>query len=159
MKQNYHPKIDYLNSLKNQLEWVKRQLEYLTYASSNYTNLVLKRGEVYEFDYGVNVNSEFSHRHFGVVLHDSNEENPLVLICPLKSNRYGAHPSSDVDLGFIANLNSGNKTLAVVNQIRALDKMRLYTKSVISSTGAYEGLMLSDQQMRQIISKLMEIIK
>ena len=62
---------------------------------------------------------------------DSDEHNPLVTVCPLKTNHSGANPKSDLDLGYIDSLNTGKKTLAVVNQIRTVDKLRLYLKRLI----------------------------
>lgn len=128
-------KYDSLVGIKSQLEWIKRQLEYVSFSEKYKIRYNLKRGEIYEFDWGYNVNVEFSNRHYGVVLADSNEYNPLVIVCPLKTNKHGPHPRSDVDLGFVNGLKEGVKTLAVVNQIRSLDKMRLYTKTAIAEDG------------------------
>ena len=127
-KKNYR----LMNSLKQQLEWVKRQLEYISYQDRYSPKLDLKVGEIYEFDFGVNVNCEFSNRHYGVVIANSHENNPLVIVCPLKSNRYGANPCSDINLGYINGLVTDRETLAVVNQIRSLDKMRLYINPIIN---------------------------
>jgi mRNA-degrading endonuclease toxin of MazEF toxin-antitoxin module len=121
-----------LTTMKQQLDWIRRQLEYASFSEKYKLRYNLKRGEIYEFDWGYNVNVEFSNRHYGVVLADSNEFNPLVIVCPLKTNKHGPHPRSDIDLGFIPGLRDGVKTLAVVNQIRSLDKMRLYTKNAIA---------------------------
>lgn len=56
-----------MKGLKSQLEWLKRQIEYLTFAETHESQFELKKGEIYEFDWGVNVNTEFSNRHYGVV--------------------------------------------------------------------------------------------
>ena len=140
-----------LKNMRMQLEWVKRQLEYATFATKYRLKLAMKRGEVYEFDWGVNVNAEFSHRHYGVVLKDSEENNPLVIVCPLKSDKFGAHPKSDVELGFIPEIRTNFQTLAVVNQIRSLDKMRLYSTMVMNEhEGRSSTLKLKDEQMESI---------
>lgn len=120
--------------MREQLDWIKRQLEYFNLAERYKTRFDLKRGEIYEFDWGINVNAEFSNRHYGVVLQDSDPKNPLVIVCPLKTNHHGAHPKSDVDLGYIKELNSTKPSIAVINQIRTIDKMRLYTKNCIGKT-------------------------
>ncbi len=120
-----------LTGVKAQLEWIKRQLEYSSYTDKYELRLPLKKGEIYEFDWGINVNCEFSNRHYGVVLADSNEFNPLVIVCPLKTNKYGPHPKSDIDLGHIEGLGTPYASLAVVNQIRSIDKVRIYTKTAI----------------------------
>lgn len=122
--------------LKSQLEWIKRQLEYADYSEKYTLRFDLKRGEIYEIDWGINVNAEFSNRHFGVVLVDSDIFNPLVTICPLKSRHSSRiNPKSDVDLGFIPELGTENSTIAVVNQIRAVDKLRLYLRRAIGTKG------------------------
>lgn len=118
--------------MREQLEWIKRQLEYSVFCEKYRTRYDCKKGEIYEIDWGVNVNAEFSLRHYGVVLADSGPFNPLVVVCPLKSNHQGAHPRSDYSLGFIPELNNAVPTLAVVNQIRTVDKLRIFTKNAIS---------------------------
>lgn len=127
------------NYLKNHLEWIKRQLDYATFSNEYKIRLSVKKGEIYEIDWGMNVNAEFSNRHFGVVLRDSDEYNPLVLICPLKTNKHGAHPASDIDLGYINDLNSDHTTLAIINQIRTVDKMRIFSKNAISDCEIIQG--------------------
>ena len=92
--------------MRTQLEWIKRQLEYASFSEKFSLRYNLKRGEIYEIDWGLNVNAEFSNRHFGVVMADSDEHNPLVTVCPLKSNHSGANPKSDLDLGYIDSLNN-----------------------------------------------------
>ena len=119
------------DGMRAQLEWIKRQLEYASFTEKFSLRYSLKRGEIYEIDWGINVNAEFSNRHFGVVLADSDEFNPLVTVCPLKSNHSGAHVKSDVDLGYIEELNTKESTIAVVNQIRTVDKLRLYLRRII----------------------------
>lgn len=141
-----------LKNMRMQLEWVKRQLEYATFATKYRLKLNMKRGEIYEFDWGVNVNAEFSNRHYGVVLKDSDEHNPLVIVCPLKSDKYGAHPKSDIELGYIPQLRTNHQTLAVINQIRSLDKMRLYATMIINEPDYQDQVLrLNDAQMEKII--------
>ena len=119
------------NGMREQLDWIRRQLEYFSFAEKYCLRYDLKQGEIYEFDWGLNVNAEFSHRHYGVVMVDSDIFNPLVTICPLKTNHGSMSVKSDVDLGFVNCLNSNKTTLAVVNQVRTIDKLRLYTKRII----------------------------
>ena len=112
--------------------WLLRQNDYMKYAEKNKLAVKLKAGEIYEVDFGINVNAEFSYRHYALVLADSLENNPLVLVCPLKSNFRGAHPASDINLGLIENLDSDHESLAVINQIRTIDKLRIFRKPVIN---------------------------
>lgn len=147
-------------SLKQQLEWVKRQIEYLTFAENHIPNFTLKRGEVYEFDWGVNLNAEFSHRHYGVVLADSYNNNPLVLVCPLKTNRFGGNPYSDVNLGIINEIKTDCETLAVANQIRALDKLRLYVNPIINEYQSLSQVVkLAETQLEEIEKAIIRIIR
>ncbi|MCH5180895.1 MAG: type II toxin-antitoxin system PemK/MazF family toxin [Erysipelotrichales bacterium] len=148
-----------MNSLKLQLEWVKRQLEYVSYQERYTPRLDLKVGEVYEFDFGVNVNCEFSNRHYGVVVANSYENNPLVIVCPLKSNRNGANPSSDINLGFIEGLITDRETLAVVNQIRSLDKMRLYVNPIINEkTNESQTIKLNSKQIQLLKNGIKKVL-
>ncbi|MCH5171633.1 MAG: type II toxin-antitoxin system PemK/MazF family toxin [Erysipelotrichales bacterium] len=154
-KKNYR----IMNSLKQQLEWVKRQLEYITYQERYTPSLDLKVGEIYEFDFGVNVNCEFSNRHYGVVIANSYENNPLVIVCPLKSNRNGANPCSDINLGYIEGLVTDRETLAIVNQIRSLDKMRLYINPIINEKSIdTRTIRLSDKQIQLLRSGIKKML-
>ena len=140
------------NGMREQLDWIRRQLEYFSFAEKYSLRYDLKQGEIYEFDWGLNVNAEFSNRHYGVVMVDSDVRNPLVTICPLKTNHGSMSPKSDVDLGFVDCLNSSKTTLAVVNQVRTIDKLRLYTKSIIGNKN--DVLCDSENEEEYIIMRL-----
>ena len=114
------------------ISWLLRQSEYAKYAERNKLSLSVKAGEIYEVDFGINVNAEFSYRHYALVLADSSELNPLALVCPLKSNTKGPHPASDINLGFINALDSDHESLAVINQIRTIDKLRIFKRPLIN---------------------------
>ncbi len=116
----------------NQVNWMKRTLQYIQLSATYELRYDLKKGEIYEIDYGINVNSEFSNRHYGVVLVDSGPLNPLVMVCPLKTNHSGApHKRSDLDLGVLEELGGLNSTIAIINQIRTIDKFRILRKNRI----------------------------
>ena len=108
--------------------WLLRQNEYAKCAEKYRLSYELKAGEIYEVDFGINVNAEFSYRHYALVLVNSSEANPLVLVCPLKSNTRGAHPASDINLGIIDCLDTEHESLAVINQIRTIDKFRIFKR-------------------------------
>ncbi len=112
--------------------WLIRQNEYAKYAERNKLLMTVRAGEIYEVDFGINVNAEFSYRHYALVLADSYDSNPLVLVCPLKSNTKGPHPASDINLGYIDALDSDHESLAVINQIRTIDKLRIFKRPVIN---------------------------
>ena len=115
-------------------EWIERQYRYYDFADTNALAYDLKKGEIYEIDWGMNINAECSGRHYGVVLCDSGKENPLVLVCPLKSNhKQKLNPHSDLYIGEIPGLPKASETVAVLNQIKAIDKMRIYTTLAIGT--------------------------
>ncbi|MCR5184973.1 MAG: type II toxin-antitoxin system PemK/MazF family toxin [Bacilli bacterium] len=113
------------------ISWLLRQNDYVRYAETHKLRYKALAGEIYEIDFGINVNAELSYRHYGLVLADSEESNPLVMVCPLKTNFKGAHPASDVNLGYIEELNSDHESLAIINQIRMVDKIRIYRRTTI----------------------------
>lgn len=141
------------DGMRTQLEWIKRQLEYASFSEKYLLRYDLKRGEIYEFDWGLNVNAEFSNRHFGVVLADSDIFNPLVTVCPLKSKHGEANPKSDIDLGIIEELGTYNSTVAVINQVRTMDKLRLYLKRAIGMKNV-EGLSDANNDEKYTIMRL-----
>lgn len=118
-------------SVVNQLTWLKKMIEYIDVSSVYELRYDLKKGEIYEVDFGIGINSEFSNRHYAVVLVDSKPFNPLVLVCPLKTNHTGGHRRSDVNIGIVEDLSKERETLAVVNQIRTIDKFRIQRKNLI----------------------------
>ena len=150
-----------LNTLKEQLEWIKRQIEYATFTDTHRLKKELHKGEIYEIDFGINVNAEFSNRHYGVVLRDSNPYDPLVLVCPIKTNKHGAHPASDIDLGYIKSLNSQHKSVAVINQIKTLDKVRIFSKSAISDSDLFEDEppRLEDEKLKMILTAYLRFVQ
>ena len=148
------------NIVKDHLDWIKRQLEYASFSKESKLRMEVKKGEIYEIDWGINVNAEFSNRHYGVVLRDSSEYDPLVLVCPLKTNKRGAHPASDIDLGYVLGLSSEHKTLAVINQTRTIDKMRIFTKNAIADSEALnaETPILEERKVNWILTAYFNFI-
>ena len=43
------------SGMKDQLDWIKRQLEYASFSEKYCLRYDLKRGEIYEFDWGPTV--------------------------------------------------------------------------------------------------------
>ena len=119
--------------------WLIRQNEYARYSERNRLLMTVRAGEIYEVDFGINVNAEFSYRHYALILADSYDSNPLALVCPLKSNTKGPHPASDINLGFINALDSDHESLAVINQIRTIDKLRIFKRPMINKGYDYDS--------------------
>lgn len=158
-----------ISGMREQIDWMKRQMEYMSFSENYKLRYNLKKGEIYEIDWGLNVNAEFSNRHYGVVLMDSNEYNPLVMVCPLKTNHNGAHPRSDIDLGIVPGLATDKSTLAVINQVRTLDKLRIYKKQAIGdrymqlAEDDYESengavCILSEVKLKEIINTYLSMV-
>ena len=150
-----------INGLKEQLEWIKRQIEYADFTDNFKLRRELHKGEIYEIDFGINVNAEFSNRHYGVVVRDSNPYDPLVMVCPIKSKKKEAHPASDIDLGYIKELNSDHPSVAIINQIRTIDKVRIFSKHAISEGNPEENKIpiLEDEKMELILTAYINFIK
>ena len=112
---------------KEQLDWMRRQSEYVIFGSKYKLRYSLKKGEIYQVDWGINVNSEFSSISYGVVVSDSSAFNPMVLMCPLKGKKsnYGMTSRNSVELGIIPELRNAYPFNALVNQIRPIDKLRI----------------------------------
>lgn len=148
-----------MQNLHDQLDWTRRQLSYASHGAKYQLRYQLHRGEVYEFDYGVNVHAELSNRHYGVVLVDSYETNDIVVVCPLKTKRKGPNAVSDVSIGRLPAIHTEVDSIAIINQIKGLDKMRMYIEPIISSSGKRIGrgpvAILTELQM-QLISKAIE---
>lgn len=171
-----NPKFEYADKKKSDLtdaeldmleikrqEWIERQYRYFDFADNNALAYDLKKGEIYEVDWGMNINAEFSGRHYGVVLADSGKENPLVLMCPLKSNhKKKINPHSDLYIGEIPGLPRASQTIAVLNQIKSIDKMRIYTTLAIGPKKVNYRLEENDAVEQQIfrldINKVQRII-
>lgn len=148
-----------MQNLHDQLDWARRQLFYASHGAKYQLRYQLKRGEVYEFDYGINVHAELSNRHYGVVLVDSYETNDIVVVCPLKTKRKGPNSVSDVSIGRIPVIHTEVDSIAIINQIKGLDKMRMYIEPIINSSGKRVGngpvAILTSEQM-SLISRAIE---
>lgn len=94
----------------------------------------VKAGDVYLARFPIEYGSELHGDHFVAVLLDSPVACPLVTVVPLKSEKAKEiNPASDIRLGVIEGINNGHKTIAVINQTRAIDKRRLLSEEAISA--------------------------
>lgn len=97
------------------------------------TDFSVKAGDVYLARFPLEFGSELHGDHFVAVLLDSTPVNPLITVAPLKSERAKElNPASDLRLGIIKGINSGHRTVAVINQLRAIDKRRLLSEEAIN---------------------------
>ena len=97
------------------------------------TRLAIKKGDVFLARFGVECGNELSGNHYVVALLDSNPISQVVTVVPLKSAKgRPLNPASDIKVGEIKNLNNSKEAIAVINQIRTIDKRRLFDAQTIS---------------------------
>ena len=97
------------------------------------TRLAIKKGDVFLARFGLECGNELSGNHYVVALLDSNPINQVVTVVPLKSAKgRPLNPASDIMVGEIENLNNSKEAIAVINQIRTIDKRRLFDSQTIS---------------------------
>ena len=102
----------------------------------------IKKGDVFNVQFLATCGSELHGDHFVVALADSKPNNPLVMVVPLTSYKPDVelNPASDLYLGFIAGIMNGKRSVAVINQIQAMDKSRLLNPESLTRIDAiFEG--------------------
>ncbi|HKM11317.1 MAG TPA: type II toxin-antitoxin system PemK/MazF family toxin [Bacilli bacterium] len=151
-----------MQNLHDQVSWTRRQLNYIAFNLEYRVEYELRRGEVYEFDWGLNVHAELSQRHYGVVLLDSYANNDIVVVVPLKTRHHEPNPMSDVNIGKLHNVTEDKETLAVINQIRGLDKLRIYQKGLIKDGSLNKDrgpiTILNEKQMDKIVAGINQLL-
>ena len=102
------------------------------------TRLAIKKGDVFLARFGLECGNELSGNHYVVALLDSNPISQVVTVVPLKSAKgRSLNPASDIMVGEIENLNNSKEAIAVINQIRTIDKRRLFDAQTISHLSKY----------------------
>ena len=92
-------------------------------------------GEVYLAQFPYRIGSELAGDHYVVSVANSKPKNPTVLVVPLKSYKNNKlNPNNAVMLGNIPGLSNGKKSVALINQIRSIDKIRLLSRDDIGMT-------------------------
>ena len=125
-------------SLKDNTEEFKRESHELSNIKSfcNEYELTypLRKGDVLVAQFWGSSGAEMQKEHFVVVLVDSKENNPIVSVAPLTSFKglLNLNPASDILLGIIPGIMNGKQSVAVVNQIQAIDKVRFLDPKVLS---------------------------
>ena len=102
------------------------------------TRLAIKKGDVFLARFGVGCGNELSGNHYVVALLDSNPISQVVTVVPLKSAKgRPINPASDVMVGTIKDLGNSKEAIAIVNQIRTIDKRRLFDSKTLSHLRDY----------------------
>ena len=97
------------------------------------TRFELKRGEVFLAYFEYSCGCEVDGPHFVVALQTSGELNQLVTVVPLSSfkNDRELNPASEILIGKIPGVANGKETIAIINQLKTIDKRRLYDKASV----------------------------
>lgn len=144
-------------------DWFKRNLEYEMFLLDNTLQYTLKQREVYEVDFGRNIGSELNERHYAVVLHNSEESAQNIVVVPLTTKIHYGYGEA-IDLGFLPNVNTNERSYARVTQMRTIDKARIYLRPLINSrdnrcrTEAGPVTVLSEEQFKLIISGINKLV-
>ncbi len=174
LKVSNNVRIDY-NTTKNEkaqiadfqslMEWMKRLYGYATFLYANTLKYRLKRGEVYEVDFGRNVGSELNERHYAVIMNDSTEDSQNVLVCPLTTKYSEGGDHALVNIGRLPGIVTVSDSFAKISQLRTIDKVRIYIRPVINNE--YNGQdyrkkvgpvsKLNDDQIELIITALIDV--
>ena len=102
------------------------------------TRLAIKKGDVFLARFNFECGNELNGNHYVVALLDSNPISQVVTVVPLKSAKGKAlNPASDVMVGKIEKLNNTKDAIAVINQIRTIDKRRLFDAQTIARLSSY----------------------
>ena len=98
------------------------------------TKIEIQRCDVFKVRFDQGFGSELRGYHYVVSMQSSRENNQTVTIVPLSSfkevKRYNSR--STVFIGEIEDLPNSKGSVALINQIRTIDKMRLYGENAIS---------------------------
>ena len=95
------------------------------------TKVAITHGEVFVVNMDFECGNELSGRHFVVAMNDSKEQDPMVTVIPLKSYKGVLNPRSDVLLGKVEGTTTGSESIALINQIKSIDKCRLFEHTTI----------------------------
>ena len=111
----------------------------LTYFYKNFeTRIAIKRGDVFVARFAYECGNELSGPHFVAALLDSSPLNPVVTVVPLKSAKgKPLNPASDILLGNIEGIANGKESVAIINQLRTIDKRRMFDAEILKHLERY----------------------
>lgn len=97
------------------------------------TRFEIHRGDVFLARFEFECGHELTGNHYVVAILDSSKNNPLVTVVPIKSAKgREVNPASDILLGDIEGFKNSNGSIAVINQVRTIDKSRLLDAVVLA---------------------------
>ncbi len=140
MKKRVQYKVKFLigHEGENYLRFYNRLIRF--YANFE-TRFNIRKGDVFEVNFGYECGHEIHGDHFVVAITSSNPNNQLVTVVPLKSFKPSKplNPASDINLGIIRGINGGNQSIAVVNQLKTIDKRRMFNGPVLDDLNKLIG--------------------
>ena len=97
------------------------------------TRIEINRGDVFNASFEYTCGNELHGPHYVVALFRSSPISQIVTIVPLHSAKEGKelNPASEIMLGEIPGVHNGKKAVAIINQIRTIDKRRLFDRAAI----------------------------
>ena len=111
---------------EDELKDLSRKAKYDNFFHKHFqTRIAIKRGDVFMVDLNYECGNELSGPHFVVATNDSKAIDPIVTVVPLKSYKGVLNPRSDVLLGKVEGTTTGNQSIALINQIKGIDKSRM----------------------------------
>ena len=103
------------------------------------TRFDLNRGDVFTVYFDRGCGNELEGPHFAVALLKSEPNNQMVTIVPLHSEKEDRelNPASEILIGEIPGVTNSKRAVAMINQIRTIDKRRLFDKGTIEHFDRY----------------------
>ena len=112
---------------ENKNEYVSGINRSIFYYNNFTTKIDIKRCEVFKIRFDQGFGSELNGYHFVVAMQSSREINQTVTIIPLSSFKEAKqyNPKSTINIGTVEGIPGDKGTVALINQIRTIDKVRL----------------------------------
>ena len=103
------------------------------------TRIDLYRGDVFTVYFDHECGNELEGPHYAVVLLNSSPINQMVTIVPLHSEKPDRelNPASEILVGEIPGVTNAKRAVAMINQIRTIDKRRLFDKAAVETFDRY----------------------
>ena len=112
---------------ENRNEYVSSLNRLIFYYRYFITKIDVKRCDVFKVRFDQSFGSELRGYHFVVAMQSSREINQTVTIIPLSSFKEAKqyNPKSTINIGTVEGIPGDKGTVALINQIRTIDKVRL----------------------------------
>lgn len=147
------------NRKQEVISWVGTRNRFLKDESKFKTNIRYSAGDVILVEFGYNVGAEFKGEHPAIVIEDSPRSAKTLMVVPLSSLEPGEniHPAN-VLIGELKKFNQiakkkpGTISFAVMNQVRAIDKVRIK----MPSNKFHERTHVDPDKLKEIYNKFQE---